>query len=1287
MNNGGAQFYTEPHSITCSFTAVNTIDPDDTTKVSGKNLFHVGRDLNKSVPLEVMFDHSYATQPIIVPGVSQFEYDKDDATYVRALRLTVFDYVMDGTWFVGARLAPCLDGLDPSLLPTSLPADDGIRFYEWFDCQVNFLVTGLGTEPRNVDYGALTYDLPSEIYSPDNVEPNEVLSIRVTVGMEDDVAYAAVDWDPVLGAKSYETVLCLDGDQLPNSTADGTTLSWDTLGYSIPSELPSVLFTPLVVQMYYWVRVRAIGTKLVGRWYYQRFLVDVVATQLGAPQNVSVIPLEYLTLRLSWDPPTNALTVPVDLYVICRSEDGNPDYVTGWKKIAVTNDNTRSYTDLPTNIDPLSTNKTFYYYVYAVSKWMVVGIRSAIVHATVAGLPDYSQQAADLSTALGTLDGAKIANASIIGTKLAAASVDLASTAITGTLNAAKITGGLLQAYGGSFASRMVSTTFVFAKSKVTDTPPADCIAITWGTISLRVATVATNGSLTWNTTVFTPPAGTWKDINGANTIITSATYTVPAGNSRYGYVSFASDASGEPITPSELRWATNYPTGLYDIMLVWVTETASGLGIEPIYTKGGTVISGDHIATGSIQAENIGAKAITAEKINANAILAYTADFVNRLRSCDVTFKTTPETGANPLGVVGCEWVTGTLKLNGYVYTGTDAINQATFGAVNVTINSGTIVLNTTGMPTCNSGTPIAKGFLYVTYLPTSGEPATGQTLTVQHADTYPEGLHAVILALYGFQYHADTGKISGIVTPTTPTGTTIDGDHISTGSIKASDIRTGILRGWQGTGNYFDLNNGKIYLTTGNSLDDQLTNITPTWDHITNRPGFIGATAPSSGLYLSSTGLGYINAGVWKTYMDNTGNFYLGGSNGVGSALTWNGSALTISSTQMTNMVGATTTAQTTAGNAGTAASNAQTAAGNAASAASTAQGSANTANQAIFDISNDNILSSVEKKAVIVNVNGINNEYNGILAQADAFVITTSERSNYVSAVTNLNNYLAGLTGWNVVPGSNVSINGTTFKAYFTAVYSSRQVLLNKIASQAKVLAEATAIANDATTLNAAKLAITTFHGTVDVTGYTFPTGHPRAGDLYVRHYDNSGTTETETNWVYNGTIWVVNTTFILGSHITTGSITASQIDIDNLSANWNASSGTTAHMNLKAAGSEYGQIIFSGIGGYFSSYTGPNAAALKVVATGLNGTNGVLGLAGTAGINLYAGSGAIRIYSALNLVKEHGVHWVDYNADGTPMAGHDSYLTSDGVDIVFHKFNGNYVVLGSSVAKFA
>jgi hypothetical protein len=82
----------------------------------------------------------------------------------------------------------------------------------------------------------------------------------------------------------------------------------------------------------------------------------------------------------------------------------------------------------------------------------------------------------------------------------------------------------------------------------------------------------------------------------------------------------------------------------------------------------------------------------------------------------------------------------------------------------------------------------------------------------------------------------------------------------------------------------------------TSASALQSNITGVddkvfTNALGRITKTPS-LGSTA---GLYLGSANLGYYNGTAWKTYMDNTGLFYLTGSAG-GNALLWDGSTLTI-------------------------------------------------------------------------------------------------------------------------------------------------------------------------------------------------------------------------------------------------------------------------------------------------------------------------------------------------------------------------------------------------------
>jgi hypothetical protein len=93
------------------------------------------------------------------------------------------------------------------------------------------------------------------------------------------------------------------------------------------------------------------------------------------------------------------------------------------------------------------------------------------------------------------------------------------------------------------------------------------------------------------------------------------------------------------------------------------------------------------------------------------------------------------------------------------------------------------------------------------------------------------------------------------------------------------------------------------------------------------------------------------------------------------------------------------------------------------------------------------NDTVLTPTEKSIAIQNYNIIIAEQSGIVAQAVLYGITT-ERTNYDTAISNLTTYLGTLVGWNVIPGTGVPIVGTTYRTNWSNVYTTKQILLNKI-----------------------------------------------------------------------------------------------------------------------------------------------------------------------------------------------------------------------------------------------
>jgi hypothetical protein len=82
-------------------------------------------------------------------------------------------------------------------------------------------------------------------------------------------------------------------------------------------------------------------------------------------------------------------------------------------------------------------------------------------------------------------------------------------------------------------------------------------------------------------------------------------------------------------------------------------------------------------------------------------------------------------------------------------------------------------------------------------------------------------------------------------------------------------------------------------------NSLSSSVSQITGSTPIVDAFGKITFAPAPAGdGLFLTSTRLGFYGGGSWKTYMDNTGQFYLTGSGG-SSGLSWDGTDLSVDGT----------------------------------------------------------------------------------------------------------------------------------------------------------------------------------------------------------------------------------------------------------------------------------------------------------------------------------------------------------------------------------------------------
>ena len=178
------------------------------------------------------------------------------------------------------------------------------------------------------------------------------------------------------------------------------------------------------------------------------------------------------------------------------------------------------------------------------------------------------------------------------------------------------------------------------------------------------------------------------------------------------------------------------------------------------------------------------------------------------------------------------------------------------------------------------------------------------------------------------------------------------------------------------------------------------------------------------TAGLYLGSNNLGYHDGSAYKSYMDSSGNFYLGGTSG---ALQWNGTTLSIEGN--ITITGGQTADQLNQINAATG-SNAS-AASNAATAASNAAGDAATAQQAADDAQNtaDSKTDDTVANAASASAAAAQSTADGINANTGSLINPTSFTFN----PNNLTNVSASPAGLHLGANQLGYSDGTSFKSF--------------------------------------------------------------------------------------------------------------------------------------------------------------------------------------------------------------------------------------------------------------
>lgn len=326
-----------------------------------------------------------------------------------------------------------------------------------------------------------------------------------------------------------------------------------------------------------------------------------------------------------------------------------------------------------------------------------------------------------------------------------------------------------------------------------------------------------------------------------------------------------------------------------------------------------GAVVS-TSIAAGTIVGTNIAATTITASNLNIATLSAITAS-MGTLTAGNIVLANSSgnfiEGGQTAYNTGTGFWLGYNSSLSAYAFSIGSSTNYLTWDGTTLTIAGSIVVSSISGLNyagSASAGGPAntisGQGALatqntadYSTQV--TGTPVSGTTGSITVSPS-PSGaglyLGSTNLGYYSGSawttYMDSSGHfyLGGTSGALQWNGTTLT----ITGDINVTTISGLNYAGSGSPGGAANSITSQGALATANSVSytnsSQVTN-TP----VNGSTGAITVTATpgGSGLFLGMTHLGYYSGSAWTTYMDNSGNFYLGGTSG---ALQWNGSTLTI-------------------------------------------------------------------------------------------------------------------------------------------------------------------------------------------------------------------------------------------------------------------------------------------------------------------------------------------------------------------------------------------------------
>ena len=293
--------------------------------------------------------------------------------------------------------------------------------------------------------------------------------------------------------------------------------------------------------------------------------------------------------------------------------------------------------------------------------------------------------------------------------------------------------------------------------------------------------------------------------------------------------------------------------------------------------------------------------------------------------------------------GIDGINATTGGLENPSQYSFGPDALfDLASFS----TPSTAGLYLGSTNMGYYNSGWKTymdSSGNFYLTGSASNYLIWNGSSLQIRGDITIASGETADQLNALNSYTSSNDSSISNLNSTTSSLN-----DSVSNLNTTTSSLQTSASNAAQSASNAQDGVDG-INATTSALENPTSYDFGPGGSNSTFDLSSAPATPSVTGLYLGSTNLGYYNTseGAWRTYMDNTGQFFLGGD---GGALQWNGTTLSIegnvnitggaTANQLSNLNSTTASLSDSVSNLNSTTSSLQTSASNAAQSASNAQ-----------------------------------------------------------------------------------------------------------------------------------------------------------------------------------------------------------------------------------------------------------------------------------------------------------------------------------------------------------